>query len=195
MAALALFGSGARSYVAAPLVLLTALAVVALAPDRIRVAHQRLAAWIWVTMLMLPPLGVAAAIALSPWIYPTELKMTQPAADIGRAFAGNFQSRTGRPLAIVAGDARLASLIALAAPSRPTLYLDATPELTPWVTPQQIAKDGALVVWPAGETRLPPAAIRERFPGLAAEAPQVFTRYGRLPPLRIGWAIIPPRPQ
>ncbi len=71
----------------------------------------------------------------------------------------------------------------------------ATPELTPWVTPQQIANRGALVVWPAGETRLPPAEIRERFPGLVAEPLQVFARSGRLPPLRIGWAVIVPRPQ
>jgi 4-amino-4-deoxy-L-arabinose transferase-like glycosyltransferase len=194
-AALALFGSGARSFVAAPLVLLTALAAVALAPARLRIAQQRVAAWVWAAVLLVPPIAVAAALALSPWLYPTELKLAQPAAEIGRVFAANFQGRTGRPLAVVAGDARLAALIALAAPSRPTLYLDATPELTPWVTPNEIAKSGALVVWPAGETRLPPAAIRERFPGLTAEAPQVVARAGRLPPLRIGWAIIPPRSQ
>ena len=194
MLALAPFASGARAYVAAPLVLLTALAVVTLASDRLRIVHQRLAAWVWAVVLILPPIAVAGALVLSPWLYPTELKLAQPAAELGRIFAGNFQTRTGRPLTIVAGDARLASLIAMSAP-RPTLYLDATPELTPWVTPREVARSGALVVWPAGETRLPPAAIRERFPGLAAEPVQVFARPGRLPPLRIGWAIIPPRPQ
>ncbi len=190
--ALALFVGGAHSYVTAPLALLSALAVMVAAPDRIRIAHQRLIAWAFAALLMLPPLGVAGAIALLPWLYPIELKLAQPAAAIGQFFGESFQSRTGQPLMFVGGDARLASLIALAAPGRPNLYLDATPELTPWVTPQQIATKGLLVIWPAGDTRLPPAAIRERFPGLAVESPQAFARPGRLPPLRIGWGVVGP---
>ena len=194
-AALMLSASGPHAYVAAPLVLLSALAAVTLAPDRIRIVHQRLAVVAWTALLLLPPLTVAGGIALLPWLYPAEFKVAQPAKDIGQFFAANFQRRAGRPLTVVAGDTRLAALIALAAPSRPSLLLDATPELTPWVTPQQVATRGALVVWIAGDTRLPPPAIRARFPDLVAEPPQAFARRfeGRLPPIRIGWAVIAPR--
>jgi 4-amino-4-deoxy-L-arabinose transferase-like glycosyltransferase len=193
--ALAAFGGGAYAFVSAPLVLLSALAVIVAAPDRIAIAQQRLAAWAWAAVLVLPPIGMAFAIVLLPWLYPIDLRVAQPADELGRFFEENYQRRAGRKLAIVAGDARLASLIALAAPSRPDLFVDAKPELTPWVTAQRIATEGVLVVWFAGTTRLPPAAIRERIPGLVAEAPQAFVRrvQGRLPPIRIGWAVVPPR--
>lgn len=189
------FGGGAYAFVSAPLVLLSALAVIVTAPDRIAIAQQRLAAWAWAALLLVPPIGVAATILAMPWLYPIDLKVTEPATEIGRFFDENYQRRAGRKLAIVAGDARLASMIALAAPSRPDLFLDAKPELTPWVTAQRIATEGVLVVWIAGDMRLPPAAIRERISGLVAEPPQAFVRsfQGRLSPIRIGWAVVPPR--
>ncbi len=114
---------------------------------------------------------------------------------MGRFFGEDFARRTGRPLSIVAGEPRTAALIAIAAPSRPSLFLDAAPERTPWVTRQDIAENGALVVWPTTDTRgAPPAAIRERFPGLANEVPRVFERrFGGGPAVRIGWGVIRPR--
>ena len=58
------------------------------------------------------------------------------------SFAESFQRRTGTPLQIVAGDPRTAALIALGAPSRPSLFLDATPERTPWVTFDDVRTQG-----------------------------------------------------
>ena len=100
------------------------------------------------------------------------------------------------PLQIVAGDPRTAALIALGAPSRPSLYLDATPERSPWVTPEAIKAKGAIVVWPTTDTAgTPPAEIKERFPDLVPEVPRAFERamQGRLPLIRIGWAVIRPQ--
>src|SRR5262249_7258556 len=81
-------------------------------------------------------------------------------------------------------------LIALGAPSRPSLFLSATPERSPWVTPDAIRSKGAIVVWPTADTAgTPPAEIKERFPDLVPEVPRAFERevQGRLPLLRIGW--------
>jgi hypothetical protein len=95
----------------------------------------------------------------------------------------------------VGGDETIAALIAVAAPSRPSVYLATDPARSPWVTAQDIAARGAVVVWPAAQTSAePPPAIRERFPDLVAELPKTFERpvRGRLPPLRIGWGMIRP---
>jgi hypothetical protein len=181
-----------------PLVVLSGLAIVMRAPERIQIAHQRFVGFAWSALLVIPPLLVALAIPLLPWTLGVDLRISQPGNEMGRFFAENFQRRTGRPLAIVAGDPRLASLIAVGAPSRPSLYRDAAPERTPWVTRLDIEEKGAVVVWPATDTRgLPPAAIRERFPDLVPEVPRAFERrfQGRLPLQRIGWAVIRPRPQ
>jgi hypothetical protein len=145
--------------------------------------------------LVAPAILVPAAIVLLPWTIGTDLAIAQPAAAMGRFFADSFERRTGRPLAIVSGDTRIAALVALAAPSRPEVYFSADPERSPWVTAQDIHEKGAVVVWPAGPTTPePPPAIKARFPDLIAEVPQTFARpvRGRLPPLRIGWGMIRP---
>jgi hypothetical protein len=181
---------------AAPLLVLSALAVIAAAGDRIDLQHQRILGFAWLGLLLLPAVIAVAAIAVVPWTIRTELKIAQPAAAMGRFFADSFQRRTGRPLAIVAGSSHTAALVALAAPSRPSVYFDATPERSPWITAEDIAEKGAVVVWPTSDTSgVPPPDIKARFPDLVPEVPQTFERpvEGLLPPLRIGWAMIRPR--
>jgi hypothetical protein len=194
----ALVTSRPDSFISTPLVLLSGLALVVASPDRLPIAHQRLTATAWGGLLLLPPLVTALAISALPWVYPIDLRVAQPADDMGRFFAESFQRRIGQPLQIVAGDERLASLVALTAPARPSLFLQATPERTPWITSKDLDEKGAIVVWPAVDTRgLPPASLRERFPNLVPEVPRAFARrfQGRLPLIRVGWAVIRPRGQ
>lgn len=191
----ALFSGRTESFVPPALVVLTALAVIVLAPDRIRIVHQRLVQYAWAMLLLVPPLLVALAVVLLPWTLAVDLRVAQPMSEMGRFFGESFERRTGRPLTIVAGDTHTAALIALAAPSRPALEFMNAPELSANVTPQEIASRGAIVVWPTTSTRgLPPPEIERRFPGLVPEVPRAFERrfQGRLPLLRIGWAVIRP---
>ena len=72
---------------------------------------------------------------------------------------------------MVAGDPRTAALVSLGSPSRPSLFLDATPERTPWVTFDDVRRKGAIVVWPTADTAgAPPPEIKERFPDLVPDA-------------------------
>jgi hypothetical protein len=180
---------------AAPLVVLSGLVVIVVVGDSIALFHQRVLGYAWAGLLIVPALFVPAVMALLPWTFGTDLKVEQPAAAMGRFFADSFERRTGRPLAIVTGDVRTAALIALAAPSRPSLYFDADPQGSPWVTPDDIRQKGAVVVWPAASTTPdPPAELKARFPDLIPEVPRTFDRpvQGRLPVLRIGWGVIRP---
>jgi len=180
---------------AAPLVVLSGLAVVMAAGDRIALSHQRALGYAWAGLLLIPALFVPAVLLLLPWTTATELRVEQPAAAMGRFFADNFERRTGQPLAIVTGDQRTAALVALGAPSRPSVYFDDDPQHSPWVTPDDIRHKGAVVVWLARDTSpTPPPDIRARFPDLVAEVPRTFDRpvQGRLPVLRVGWGVIRP---
>ncbi len=180
---------------AAPLLVLSGLAVVVAAGEVIALHHLRTLGFAWVGLLVVPAILVPAAIVLLPWTSGTDLAIAQPATAMGRFFADSFERRTGHPLAIVSGDSRVAALVAVAAPSRPKVYFAAEPESSPWVTAQDIHEKGAVVVWPAAPTTPePPPAIKARFPDLIAEVPQTFERpvRGRLPPLRIGWGMIRP---
>jgi hypothetical protein len=53
---------------------------------------------------------------------------------------------------------------------------------------------GAVIVWPATDTAgTPPESIKANFPDLVVELPRAFDRPGRLPLLRVGWAVIRPQ--
>jgi 4-amino-4-deoxy-L-arabinose transferase-like glycosyltransferase len=179
---------------AAPLVVLSALAVIVVAGDSIEVFHQRVLGYAWAGLLIVPALFVPAVLLLLPWAA-TELRVEQPAKAMGRFFADSFERRTGRPLAVVTGDPSAAMLIALAAPSRPSVYNAVDPARSPWVTPDDIRQKGAIVVWLTSDTTpTPPPEIREHFPDLVPEVPRAFDRpiQGRLPTLRVGWGVIRP---
>jgi hypothetical protein len=179
----------------APLVVLSGLAVVMLAGDSIALYHQRVLGFAWAGLLLVPAAFVPLLILLLPFAAATDLKIALPARAMGHFFAENFERRTGQPLAIVTGDPGTAALIAVAAPSRPSVLLDAAPERSPWVTADDIRSKGAIVVWLAADTTpTPPPDIKAYFPDLVPEVPHTFDRpvEGRMSPLRIGWAVIRP---
>jgi len=191
-----LIGSSAPLGGVAPLVILSGLAIVVAAGDGIELAHQRVLISAWFGLLLLPPVMTVLALFILPWLG-IGLNVNQPARAMAQFFDESFQRRVGAPLPIVAGDPRTAALIALMAPSRPRLYFDANPERTPWVTANDIKAKGAILVWPTGDTAgTPPPDLRQRFPDMVPEVPpRAFERpiAGRLPLLRIGWALIRPQ--
>ncbi|HUI15582.1 MAG TPA: glycosyltransferase family 39 protein [Xanthobacteraceae bacterium] len=180
---------------AAPLVVLSGLALIIAAGDSIALYHQRILGFAWAGLLIVPAMFVPILIVALPWAAGMDLKVAQPAAAMGRFFADSFERRTGQPLAIVTGDPRLAALVGLAAPSRPSVFDDANPARSPWVTADDIRNKGAVVVWLAHDTTpAPPPDIKAYFPDLVAEVPRAFSRpvEGRLPTLWIGWGVIRP---
>lgn len=179
----------------APLVILSGLLVVVAAGDGIEFSRQHVVIAAWFGLLVIPPIMAVAALVVLPWLN-IDLKVTYPAEAMARFFSESFERRTGAPLQIVTGDPRIAALVALGAPSRPSVFFSATPERSPWVTADAIKSKGAIVVWPTSDTGgTPPPALKERFPELVPEVPRVFERavQGRLPLIRIGWAVIRPQ--
>lgn len=181
----------------APLVVLSALAVIVIAGDAIELYHQRILGFAWAGLLLVPAAMVPAVMILLPWTVGAELTVAEPASAMGRFFADTFQNRTGRPLAVVSGEIGPAAIVALGAPSRPSVYFDEDPQRSPSVTPDDIRKKGAIVVWLTADTNpAPPSDIKAHFPDLVPEVPRVFERrvQGRMPALRVGWAVIRPAP-
>jgi hypothetical protein len=176
--------------------LMSGLAVVVATGDLLLLRRQQLLRKVWAVAVLAPALAAFATTLILPWLGAAEETTALPASDIGRFFGESFERRTNGPLQAVAGDGQLAALIALGA-ARPHLLLGATPERTPWLTPAKFNELGGVVVWRAADTvGTPPEAIARQFPGLAPELPRAFERIvtGRQPLLRIGWAIVRPKP-
>jgi hypothetical protein len=175
--------------------LMSGLAAIVASGDLIYLRRQRILRSVWATAVIAPALAVIATTLFLPWGGSAEVATSLPATAIGRFFGDSFERRTNQPLPAVTGDAQLAALIALNA-ARPHLLLGAAPERTPWLTLAKFKETGGVVVWRASDTvGTPPADIAQRFPGLVPEVPRAFEWLvtGRLPLLRIGWAIVRPK--
>ena len=175
--------------------LMSGLAAIVATGDLVHLRRQRLLRTVWAGAIIAPALAAVGATLFLPWTGANEVSTSLPARSIAQFFGDSFERRTNQRLRAVAGDAQLASLVALDG-GRPHLFLDATPERTPWLTPAKFAETGGVVVWRASDTAgTPPPEIAGRFPGLTPEVPRAFEWLvnGRQPLLRIGWAIVRPK--
>ncbi len=107
---------------AAPLAVMSGLAVVVAAGDRIRIEHQYVIGYAWAALMILPAALVGLAIVIQPWIFAIDLR--RRAAGAGHRASSSpraSSARTGKPLEIVAGDLPTAALISLdrAEPAEP----------------------------------------------------------------------------
>lgn len=181
----------------APLLLYSGLLAVILAGDSLRIHRQRAAAFVAVLLLLLPPLLDALTGFVAPWVGNRGLPTNWPAAEAARAVTETFRARTGKRLEIVVADPVTASEIALASRDRPHVFPDGDPQLAPWIKEGDLRAKGAVVIWPIfrGNTA-PPASLAANLPLFVPEAPMTLSWAwpGRLDPLRLGWAIIPPAP-
>jgi hypothetical protein len=174
--------------------LMSGLAVIVAAGDLVQLRRQRLLRSVWAAAIVAPALAVFVSSVFVPWTGGGEALTSAPAVSIARFFGDSFQRRTNMRLRAVSGDAELASLVSLAG-GRPHLFLDATPQRTPWLTTEKFKQTGGVVVWRASDTAgTPPPDIAQHFPGLVPEVPQAFDWLvnGRQALLRVGWAIVRP---
>ena len=177
----AVHAAGRRISSAAPLVVLSGLAVIVAAGDRIRIEHQYVIGYVWAALLVLPPVLVALAMVIQPWTLAIDLRVGRPADEMGQFFADSFQRRTGQPLAIVAGDPATASLVALMAPSRPSLYLEVGAGISAARDAGRTSRRRARS-WCGRRTDTtgrPPPDILRQFPDLVAEVPRASSAASR----------------
>jgi hypothetical protein len=177
------------------LMLMSGIGLLAFVPAPLKIFRQHLLGPVWLAVLLAPPVVIAGTILILPWTSTIELKTQEPAAAMAGFLTDSFHRRVGQKLEIVIGDTRETYLIAAASHDRPSVVSAEQANRTPWVSDADIARKGAVAVWPMqGNSAEPPAAIRSRFPTLVAEVPQSFQRpiQGLLPTYRIGWGVIRP---
>jgi hypothetical protein len=179
----------------AGLLLYSGLLAFLFAGETVWLCRQRLAVAIVLILLLLPPVAVVAINFGMPWLG-RGLMTNWPAQSAAQIMNESFRNRTGKPLTVMIGPSLYASEIALAAKDRPHIFPDADRTVAPWIKDKTLAEKGAVVFWPVVRgNAAPPAALTEILPPFVPEAPlsMLWNLPGRIDPVNLGWAIIPPQ--
>lgn len=144
-------------------------------------------------LLVLVPAAYAAAVQFGASISDKPVRVAWPQDAIAGRLLRGYIEETGAAPRIVVGHQWLAGLVALKAPGGPSVSINADPRKSPWVSDREIDERGALAVWRTGR-KLPPGMA-----ALATGRPRWHEtfRWSDSPtarPIRITWAVIPPRP-
>ncbi|HUO93388.1 MAG TPA: glycosyltransferase family 39 protein [Rhizomicrobium sp.] len=187
-----LSGFGIRDMWGAPMWNLTGLLIVYAMQPRWPETSLR-ALYLWVAALfVIIPLAYVLSTAWVPEWRGKPSRTQWPDRAMAQTFNAAWTEATHAPLKIVASDGWTGGLIAMRAPGRPSIFIDCNPRHAPWITPQRLSREGALVVWQTHANDSPPATFN--LPGLRIMGVKTFAwpREPRAKPLRLGWGIIPP---
>jgi len=122
---------------------MSGLAAIVATGDLVYLRRQRLLRTVWAAIILAPALLVAATTLFLPWTGSNEVATTLPATAIAHFFGDSFERRTSQRLrGGVLVDAQLAALISLDS-GRPHLFLDATPQRSPWLSMAKFNETGA----------------------------------------------------
>jgi 4-amino-4-deoxy-L-arabinose transferase-like glycosyltransferase len=188
----ALTGSGLKTAWAAPMFNLSGLLAIALLSSRFGPqALKRIAIGAGILLVLVPALYLTQMRA-GPGLTGRPVRGNWPQAEVSLVLAQAWHRETGgAPLSIVAGDIWTASLISLDRADPPSVLINGDLEISPWVSPERLAREGALLVWTGDE---PPEALAGLAQGLAQQTAIIpFAKFPNLPPLEIHYAALPPR--
>lgn len=186
-------GSGLKDMWGMPMFSLSGLLIVALAGERLTAPRlRRLTIGALIVVIALP-LAYGTFIALDGRAAKKPQRVQWPMAAIAAQGARGWSQATPAPLKVVAGDVWVAGLVALNHPDHPSILTDGDMDLSPWVTPARLERQGALAVWQETGEGPPPklAALIGTAPRRSAVIP--WPGYPDRPPLVLGYAALPPR--
>jgi 4-amino-4-deoxy-L-arabinose transferase-like glycosyltransferase len=189
-----LSGLGLRGTWGFPTLNFAGIVAVLLVGHRLRPAARPLLAVMAAAFLLVTSLGYAITTSGAPGRGRVK-RQNFPQAAIATEMRRIFSAQTGRPLTIIATEGLdwPGALAGLAADDMLDVTSDRDLKQTPWVTQDRIAREGMLVVWEAGARRVPENIQHLAAGWISGEATFVIPRSPRLPPLVVGYAVVPPQ--
>lgn len=184
-------GASLRASWAAPMFALSGLLMIAwLAPKFSEARLKRLA------------IGAAVVLVLGSSLYFAHmrfgaqftnhpLKGNWPEAALSHDLQDAWREETNAPLRVVAGDIWTAGLVGLDSRDPPSVLINGDYAVSPWVTRDEVAQSGALLVWREGDTLPPPLVTLSQ--GLEVKTVIVpFEHFPHAAPVTLHYAVIRP---
>lgn len=154
-----LFSSGLKGSWAAPMLSLSGLLAVALAPMLVDVRALRRLVMGAASCLVLVPAAYSISVLRWDLFTARPPRVAWPQREIAQHFERLWEERIGRPLRYVVGDAWHAGMIATYGTTRPLPIVDGILDYAPSVSIRDLERDGALIVYGPGPT-YPPHNLR-----------------------------------
>lgn len=187
----AVTGASLRASWGAPMVVLSGLLVIALMSGKFSAARmKRLAIGAGILIVVVSGLyygHMRYGVALTG----KPLRGNWPQAEISRRLEGVWLTETDAPLRIVAGDVWTSGLIGINGRNPPSVLINGDYSTSPWITPEDVAQHGALIVWSGGQ----PATLPAFMQGLDERELTVRSPYAHdenAQDIVIHYAILPP---
>jgi 4-amino-4-deoxy-L-arabinose transferase-like glycosyltransferase len=146
----------------------------------------------WLVILVTVPIVFTAQQTIGGRLLRKATRAQFPGPELARVVEQRWHALVGNaPLGVVAGDVWIGGNIAFYGAKRPSVFIDADRVKSPWITPQMLARQGAVLVWPASEGMPDWLA---RFPAAQRQEPIELPYVPPLghPPVRFAWAILRP---
>ncbi len=113
-----------------------------------------------------------------------------PGGSLGREISQRYQVATGKPPAYVIGTMWDGGNLAHYSPSQPRVLVDGNPKRAPWIDLADLKRQGAVVVWTAGDLRKLPKQLRAVAAGADVQPPLLLHYRRGDSSLYAGWAIL-----
>lgn len=146
-------------------------------------------------LLVTVSLGYALMVSVfHPRSSTKPLRASWPQKEMTARMNAIWTRETSQPLRVVGGDAWIAGLVGLSAPAHPSIFINGEYKISPWITPDRLAREGALYVWDARSPDLPDT-LEALVGGRPVREEQFdWPRYKRAAPLVVRYVIVPPTP-
>jgi hypothetical protein len=157
-------------------------------------------ALVWGMVFCLGLVAFAASEFAGPYFTIKPKRTIFPGKHMSHFITDTWHNRFHTPLKYVIGDTWPAGNVAWYADERPHVFMDADTSESPWIDVNDLKKSGGVIIWcvHCGERNLTADVavdpFQSQFPQAQIQAPINMPRMtdADVPPVVLGWAIIPP---
>ena len=154
----------------------------------------------FLVILLAMPLTYAVVEGLEPLLRDRPKATQFPGRALAWQVTRVWREKFSSPLPYVGGGEFATNNIAVYSSDHPRVIVHADLSLSPWVDRADLARRGAVLVWEDGQVDAAGLAqMRSTYPGLDVQEPislprQSLVARGKLKPVRVHFAVVPPRP-
>jgi len=153
----------------------------------------------WITVFIIILASYAGASVFYPYVTHQSQRIYFPGQALANEVIRAWNQKYHVPLRYIIGDAWPAGNIAYYPPGRQHVLIDGDYKISPWIKAKDIDQYGAVLVWCIAncacrnQMQVRPDYV-QNFPKAEIQKPLVLPRQtgADIPPVTIGWAILPP---